>query len=191
MENRKTQPNNPPQKTPRVGQDGPFGRRSWGAGMVGKDGCRQGGVARGRPLVLVDRTTWAKGVGGGVSFLVGGGFGEGVSVGVWTLGNKCGVIGDGTGSGVTVTEGGCLAGVAKQVPNNLVLVGCQEGTDDVEWRVWFQLALDPTNFVQMAWGFRRLYPAKYGCFDKNPHQNYSCNCNCSQFNTTIINVGFR
>ena len=89
--------------------------------MVGKDGRRQGGVARGRPLVLVDRTTWAKGVGGGVSFLVGGGFGEGVSVGVWTLGNKCGVIGDGTGSGVTVTEGGCLAGVAKQVPSNLVL----------------------------------------------------------------------
>ena len=72
--------------------------------MVGKDGCQWGGMACEWPLGLVDRTTWAKGVSGGLSFLLGGGFGEGVSVRVWTLGNECGVIGDRTGCGMMVTE---------------------------------------------------------------------------------------
>ena len=40
--------------------------------MVGKDGRRQGGMACEWPLGLVDRMTWAKGVGSGLSVLLGG-----------------------------------------------------------------------------------------------------------------------
>ena len=84
-----------------------------GARMVGKDGRRQGGMAREQPLGWVDRMTWAKGVSGSLRFLLGGGFREGVSAGLWTLGNEFGVIGNGTGCGMMVTEVSFLAGVAK------------------------------------------------------------------------------